>query len=226
MKPEATSKYTELRLASDAFNEDNDCTVKGVALVTDCGYETAHQTLAELGRKKGQGCNRFTWLPAVEKIGYHYTEVTGAFSGKTVNSIEAELPKGEKFLITVRGHLLAFDGEAIVDFTAGRRHRILNIFHVAGTKCGLMDECKKKRAPVTDSHPTLRDTIFWWHHPDKGLNRNPDGEWRIYIRENGKVRWLNSSSWEWDVEDKAYRAAKKRWIQYGGEINPATIETD
>ena len=218
----SSEKRQILNRRSNELNEHNDCTVISVATVCDVTYDEAHAVLKELGRKKGQGCNRYIWLPAVEKIGLHWVEVTGAFKGKTINSLEAELPKGEKFLITIRGHLMPFNGERLIDYSKGRRFKVQAIFHIAGSRCQLMDECKRKRISYEGDLSTF---VFYWFHPDK-KNQCPDGEYRIYIRENGQVRWLNSKYDEWDAYEACAKAAHKRWIHNGGEQDPATITTD
>lgn len=214
-------KRSALVNRANELGEDNDCTVKALAIVTDSSYDEAHATLKARGRKKGKGTNMGQWLPAVEDLGHHYVKVTGHFEGKTVNSIESELPKGKKFYILVRGHLCAFDGTEVVDWTQGRRHRVTAVYHVAKKKKDLMEENKFRETPTYKG--TLRDIIFWYYHPgSKG-----HGEYRIYFREHGKVRWLNTKYSEWDAEDSAYAAARRRiGVGYEGEMDPADVEQD
>ena len=218
----SSEKRKHLRDKSNEFFETNDCSVKALALVTDSTYDVAHATLRAKGRKKGRGTNMGQWLPAVEDLGYHYVNVTGSFEGKTVNSIEAELPKGKKFYIIVRAHMAAFDGNEIVDWSQGRRHRVTHVYHVAKFKKDLMPECKYK--PKVVYQGALDDIIFWYHLPEKGNY----GEYRIYFRENGKVRWLNTKYSEWDAEDSAIAAARKRgWnVSFGGELDPNFVDED
>jgi len=216
----SAEKRKYLRDRSNELYEDNDCSVKALALVTDSTYDDAHATLKARGRRKGKGTNMGQWLPAVEDLKHHYVNVTGSFEGKTVNSLEAELPKGKKFYIIVRAHMCAFDGNEIVDWTQGRRHRVTHIYHVTKFKKDLMPECKFK--PRVQYEGDLRDVIFWYHHPEKGV----DGEYRIYFREHGKVRWLNTKYSEWDAEDASSAAARKRMISDAGEMNPSHVEQD
>lgn len=215
MQNEYTTKHSELRKVSNLVGEDNDCTVHALAIVTDVDYGTAHAELTKQGRQKGRGCNQFKWLPAVNELGYVWREVTGHFEGKTMNSLERELPKGEKFLITIRGHIIAFDGNAILDYSKGRRYRIKQIWHVVPAPGeNLMEEKKRVREVHTSE---LNDCIFFWEHPK---------EYRIHIRENGKVRWLNSKYSYYDAHDAARRAATKRGISFSGERDPYEVVVD
>lgn len=85
-----------------------------------------------------------------------------------------------------------------------------------------MPECKYK--PKVVYQGALDDIIFWYHLPEKGNY----GEYRIYFRENGKVRWLNTKYSEWDAEDSAIAAARKRgWnVSFGGELDPNFVDED
>lgn len=217
----SSEKRQHLNARSNEFNEQNDCSVKALAIVTGNTYDVAHATLKDHGRKKGKGTNMGQWLPAVNDLGHHYVKVTGSFEGKTVNSIEAELPKGEKFYIVVARHICAFDGNEIVDWSRGRRHRVQAVYHIAERKEDLMPENKFKVKPTYEGD--LRDIIFWYFHPgSKGY-----GEFRIYFREHGKVRWLNTKYTECDAEESAYKAACKRiGVGYDGEVDPDFVDED
>lgn len=218
-----SSKEKRQHLAdrSNELLENNDCSVKALAVVTDSTYDEAHAVLKERGRRRGRGTNMGQWLPGVQDLGHHYVNVTGSFEGKTVNSIEAELPKGEKFYIVVRAHILAFDGNEVIDWTKGRRHRVTHVYHIAKFKKDLLPENKFKEKPTYEGN--LCDIIFWYYHPgSRGF-----GEYRIYFREHGKVRWLNTKYSEWDAEESAYNAARKRiGVGSEGEMDPADVEED
>jgi len=214
-------KHSHLRTRSNELGEGNDCTVKALALVTDSTYDEAHAVMKARGRRKGKGANMGLWLPAVNDLGHHHVTVTGHFEGKTVNSLEKELPKGKKFFVLVNAHLCAFDGNEIVDWTKGRRHRVKQVYHIAKEEKDLMEENKYR--PKVERISRLDDIIFWYHHLEKGTH----GEYRIYFRENGKVRWLNTKYSEWDAEDSAWRAARRRiGVGYEGELDPAEVEHD
>ena len=53
---------------SDAMGEDNDCTVKAIAIATGVSYEAAHKACALQGRVKGHGIPYFSILRALESI--------------------------------------------------------------------------------------------------------------------------------------------------------------
>jgi hypothetical protein len=205
---------------SRSYGETNDCTVKAVAIVTHSTYDDAWAELARRGRRPGRGANQGQWLPAVKNLGHNYVEVTGHYQSKTIRTLAKELPKGERFLVTVQGHLLAFDGETIADWTRGRLHRVKQIWHVAKFKKDLMKKKGKEFVPFNERPKSeLKDIVFYWYHEEKM-------EYRIYLREAGKVRWLNTKYYADDAHDAAYRTAWKRMVGFEHELNPKEVEQD
>jgi hypothetical protein len=216
---QSTQKRNELRESSLAKAETNDCTVKALAVVTKKSYDEVHAELKSRGRKRGQGCNQLMWLPAVKALGCHYVEVTGIFESKTVKALEREFQKykGKRFLVSVYGHVLGYDGHEVVDWTKERLHRMKQVWQVTEDPKDLMEATKRRKEPEYTGR--LTDMIFWWYHELRD-------EYRIYIRENGKVRWLNSKWSSYDADDAGWRAAIKRGIRYEGELELEDVEQD
>lgn len=122
-------KYKQLALRAKAFNEQRDCSVKAVALLTNASYDEAHRALAAVGRKNGFGVSLSTIIEALRNLGAHVSEGREP-PAKTVRTLERVAPPG-RFLVDTSTHVLAvIDGE-IIDWTKGRLHRIIKLFEVS-----------------------------------------------------------------------------------------------
>lgn len=128
-------------LGREKIKDRNDCTVISVAIACRVDYETAHKVMARCGRKPGHGAGREVYLKAVSMLGrwaYHVVDKYEAkedreFTSRTVRTLERELYKkarGRRFMIRVYGHLLAFNGVNICDWTKGRHHHVKEIWEV------------------------------------------------------------------------------------------------
>ncbi len=212
-----------IRNSSDAKREDHDCTVRALAVAIGGDYNAAHATLKSLGRKHRRGMNICAWEKAYPRHNLAIDDVTRNFDGKTVRSVCKELALLEEknvYLLNVRGHIAAWDGETkeLVDWAAGRLHRIINVYRVRK-----ITEKKVENKPlpkIADANfSSLRDVTFV-------IPGKREGHLKIMIRENGKIRHINDSFYgEWDAQDKAERAAYKRMMSYAGDyINLALFE--
>ncbi len=114
------------------YNEHNDCGVRAIAVSTGLTYDEAHAALIKAGRKPRGTC----WVhdhikPALHELGFEMIEES--FPGKTIVTLERDLKRyarGRRFFITVRSHFVAFDGEQIVDWSQGRRHRVRIVYRI------------------------------------------------------------------------------------------------
>ena len=115
---------------SDKFREHNDCAVKALALTTHLSYPAAHATLGDAGRK----CRHRTRWPTIERAymlaGYSLKPVN--VEAKTVMKIEIDssFKASKKYLVKTSGHVLAVRKGKVLDWTAGRRHRIQHVYEV------------------------------------------------------------------------------------------------
>lgn len=201
---------------SNDYGEQNDCTVRALAVALDGDYKTAHQACKAHGRKKGRGLNIVHWRKAFGDCGFELDDVTNNFEGKTIRTVERELHAKRdtrKYVLDVRRHVAAWDGHALIDWASGRLHRITNIYHIRPRLEDKIPVKAKVVEPVV--HSDLKDCTFVMCEP----GRSRDGDYRIYIRENGKVRWLNTKYWESDAQNAAHKAAWKRMIGYEGVVS-------
>ena len=203
--------------ASDAKREDRDCTVRALAVAIGGDYNAAHATLKSMGRKHRRGIHSYTWLKAYSRHNLAVDEVTRNFDGKTIRSLTKELAlldEDNVYLIVVTGHVAAFDGKTkkLVDWADGRLHRIQEIYRVR--KIGEKKAVNKPLPKIADANfSSLHDVTFI-------IPGKREGHWKIMLRENGKVRHINDDIWcEGSAEDKAERAAYKRFYSYAGTFD-------
>lgn len=123
--------------ACDRMGERNDCAVRAIAVVADVPYEKAHAALAAAGRKPRHRTKNTVTNAALRALGFTMIDVSDQFKGRTVRTLERELPVGKRYLIRTNGHILGARWGECHDFTRGGRYRVKHIFQVE----------KKKLAP-------------------------------------------------------------------------------
>lgn len=118
---------------SAELGEDNDCSVKAVALACDLPYDAAHAAFEDAGRRHGRGVNWPQISKALKGLKVntqpisHLRQPNGScYTPKTISRL---LPFG-RYLVYTRNHMFALvDGE-VLDWTKGRKHRILGFQRV------------------------------------------------------------------------------------------------
>ena len=126
--------FKALDKASSAMGETNDCAVKALAAATENQYPDAHKALKVFGRRNRKG-TYFSHMtkPAVKSLGYQLTEVKG-HKGVTINRIPSHLDSSKTYLIQTARHILCVKNGQVVDWTAGRRHRVKSVHIVEATQ--------------------------------------------------------------------------------------------
>ena len=105
-----------------------------LSILTGRKYPKVHALLKELGRVDGGGTYIEQWLGAVPFLGKTLrTRVHNPRKDNggryTLKSIGKGYPKG-KYLVRVRGHVLAMINGEIHDWTNNRQFRVIGIFRV------------------------------------------------------------------------------------------------
>jgi len=196
---------TKISDSSAKYGEDKDCTVVALAVILDGDYPRAHAALKKAGRKDGRGMASYLWEKVYPKVGYALDVVTNNFKSKTIRALEkelAELDDGRKYVINVSGHVAAWDGKELVDWTSGRLHRIQEVFHAR--------PMNEKPIPVKAPEPFVRSDLTDCIFIEKGRRAN---HYKIMIRENGVIRHLNDAMDCYHAEWKAEHAAHRRGIE-------------
>ena len=128
------STYAKIRSESDAFGERNDCTVVALTIACDVPYADAHATMKRCGRRNRCGAYPKQYKKAADKLGFTFVDITDRFtSAKTLRTLEPKLRKrlpNQRAIVQVRGHVAAWDGEKIQDWSANSKRRICQIWAV------------------------------------------------------------------------------------------------
>lgn len=123
------TNYEKIERDSLSLNEDKDCAVRAVTVVSNLPYTYVHKVFEQCGRKHRDGTYFETTLKVLQKL--NICIETAKTEAKTIRSLKHELPEKGRFLVRVRGHILAaVDGE-IIDWTEGRLHRIKEFYQVS-----------------------------------------------------------------------------------------------
>lgn len=152
-KSRSTPIFSTLRGESASLGESNDCAVIAAAITTGASYATVHKVLEGLGRSPGRKSPNYALTQAVMQLGRRFVTHFGwQFGDDGMRSNHISLPPGHdlcmaktmitaervlrlrypgrKFLVRCRGHVSAFDGETLQDWTRGRRHRVTALIEV------------------------------------------------------------------------------------------------
>ena len=129
--------YNSIDAESARYGERNDCVVKALTAISELPYGTVHEVCRLAGRKRGRGMHMYKWLPLIDTVG---CKVTGKKyepkkpdgSGYTMKTILKGLHPNKKYLVHVRGHVAAVVNGKIVDWSAGRQHRVKTVYEIDG----------------------------------------------------------------------------------------------
>ena len=131
----STSKtlWDAMSAKADAHRETNDCTVRALTASTGLDYDVCHAQLAKQGRKNRKGCHWYIEGPkAAEALGFTMRRLTrNEFRAKTMITAERDPAlRSGKFAVLVRGHVAGLVDGKVIDWSAGRRHRIHAVYEV------------------------------------------------------------------------------------------------
>jgi hypothetical protein len=115
---------------SKDFNETKDCAVKAVSLVTGVHYADVLALMDAKGRKPRKGTPMRIIYATLKHLGYTTVKID-TYDAKTVRTLERQMrhTKGT-YLVWVRKHILAVVDGNVIDWTQGRRHRVITVERV------------------------------------------------------------------------------------------------
>jgi len=129
------SAYQQAKAVMD-LDDNNYCVPVALALISGKSARDVNSSLMAKGRRrKGKGVHNGDWKAEMDEMGITYSNVTEKYSknagGRTVKSVVEVLDPSRKFLVTVRGHLLAVIHGKVEDWSEGRKHRVTEILEIA-----------------------------------------------------------------------------------------------
>jgi len=193
----------------DAKVDKNDCTVVAIAVTTGISYSEAQALLAKAGRKRNKGVGSIVYHGVIRELGFTIKDIRKNLIAKTVRTIERELAENYgdcKVLIGVRGHVLSWNGKKIVDWSAGRMHRITSAYHIyPGQECpvGRSVSIPQQKPMIVTARPRSaiiascsEKGIYEKHfrsvkaaYEGLGLNLRGHQKMRRWIKYNGSHEW-------------------------------------
>lgn len=139
-----------LSMCEDAksMNENNDCTVKAIAITTGVPYPEVHAALKKAGRKDGKGANIYQMQVACKALGYRMVSVPKEkFLSKypksaNLKNITTHHPEkynkvwkdGKNYIFSVTRHVAAVVDGVNHDWTVGRFKRVQAVYEVTPVK--------------------------------------------------------------------------------------------
>ena len=138
-------KFKKLQGESKAYNENNDCAVKAVAVVTGISYAEAHAALKAEGRKDRDGTYNRDTKAAIKKLGFDCENVpytpfvellhskgwtvknltTKTLSRYMKDFIKAGLIEADgTYLVSTNRHILGVDSGQVIDWSESRSLRV------------------------------------------------------------------------------------------------------
>lgn len=217
--------YRDAELAADRMGETNDCAVRAIAVSCGVSYKEAHEALRTQGRKKRGGASNFQWIAAIRELGFHVNEVTGHFQAeefdatgrkplvfKTALKAPEHLDPDRRFILQSSGHVAAWNGEEIVDWSKGTRTRIRQIFEVAADATDMLP---KKTADWSCRKQEKNDITFFV----KTYRKDGDVEYRIYRRQCDYICWTNTARTRGHAEHACYNSSLRYSAIFVGELD-------
>lgn len=118
--------------------KNKDCGVKAVSIACRVPYDKAHDACRLAGRKNCHGMWESELLKAIRITGCTHEEIDWVPRQKngsryTTKTIGQKYPKGF-YIVWVRGHILAMVDGKVLDWTDGRKHRVVKVWKITAPR--------------------------------------------------------------------------------------------
>lgn len=110
------------------MSERANCAVRAVTAVTSFSYQRIHSEFRLAGRIRSRRTPNHMTEQVLLKLGYSIQP--WRVNGRTVLTVERELPSTGAFLIHIRSHVLAFVDGSTDDHTSGSRRRVKSVHRI------------------------------------------------------------------------------------------------
>ncbi len=140
-----TSKFLSMETESYNNNEDNDCSIKAIAIACNIPYNKAHAAVKKQGRKSRKGTYTWQTLRAIKALGFIVTKIppstiirqypAGHCKLKNVtthhpdrfNKVWAD---GRSYIFKTCGHMLAVVNGVNHDYTRSSACHVKSIYRI------------------------------------------------------------------------------------------------
>jgi hypothetical protein len=137
-------------MCEDAYSlgENNDCTVKAIAITTGIEYKKVHAALKSVGRRNGKGATIWQMQQACKSLGYEMVSVPKKNfleqypKSANLKNITTHHPEkfhkvwkdGKKYIFSTAKHVAAVIDGVNHDWTVGRSLRVQVVYEVVPAK--------------------------------------------------------------------------------------------
>ena len=138
-KKTVSRRWRQMASKLSKSGDGNYCAVIAIAIATGEDVSTVQTTLADCGRDLGDGTTRPQLYSALRHLGYSTRDASKSKLGRmlekcrTVNQIDnlaAKGTDGQRFLVLIKGHVLAVAHDRVNDWTRDRKHRPYQVLEV------------------------------------------------------------------------------------------------
>lgn len=129
----SNAKWSEINVKTIEHNEYRDCTVIALTVVTGLDYDVCHAQLKKQGRKNRKGCHWMIEGPkAAQALGFNMRRMMPSeYRAKTMITAETDPAlRNGNYAVLVRGHVAGMIDGKVIDWSAGRRHKVQAVYHV------------------------------------------------------------------------------------------------
>ena len=127
-RKEFTAEFKLVEKESKDYGENNDCSVKAVAIVSGLSYGYVRTLFLSKGREHRKPTPRSVTFAVLQELGIVTRQINK--TPKTVGRCEKELDKAHKFLVFTSNHMLAVSSGEAHCWTRDRQHRPTSVFRV------------------------------------------------------------------------------------------------
>ena len=161
-----SDRFQILKERSNEHREDNDCTVKCLALMLGTSYEDAWNRCKAWGRKEREGFNLMKHFPELEENGL--TVTTQHRPAKTVKTFQRLGLRG-RYAVHTTSHILYYEDGVVHDWSDSRQLRILAVFKIEGTvdrstinpECSELNHDYHSRVALARAKRTRKTGYLW-----------------------------------------------------------------
>lgn len=125
--------YLKAAKTSQDVRENSDCSVKAVSILCDVPYIVAHRALKQQGRENRRGAHSIWIIRAMHSLGFAVKTVYTTSRTMATISRDPAVQKGF-YAVMVKQHIASVVNGVVEDWTAGRRHKIMEVIEVTPYK--------------------------------------------------------------------------------------------
>lgn len=204
--------FEQIRNDEALRGDTNFCGPVALAIVADRPIKEVNESMIRKGRRVvGKGVFDCDWKAELKDMRVEWIDVTKevkAAGATTVNNITKVLNPNKRYLINIRGHLLAFAGGEIQDWTADRRHKITRVLEIVDGNAPATYKVEAENTAVLDLEIKIKEALGGWLYTKRNKKEVnveiKSGSLNVFLAplKDGTVRCAIGVRrfWNWEAE--------------------------